>query len=196
MITSDDVKRLREETGVGMMDCKKALVSADGDLEKAREILREEGKMLLAQQEGREATEGRIEAYVHHSGKVGVLVEIATNTDFAANSEELRSFARDLAMHIAASAPRYVCVEEISEEDREAQRAAYRQEAIEDGKPEAIVDRIVEGKMKKFATESCLLDQPFVKDEAMTIGDLLGALRAKTGENITVRHFARFSIGE
>jgi elongation factor Ts len=196
MSTIEDVKRLREETGVGMMDCKQALLAAGGDVEKAKEILREEGKMLLAQQEGREANEGRVEAYVHHSGKVGVLVEIATNTDFAANSEEFREFARDVALHIAASAPLYVAQEAITEADREERLKAYREEALEEGKPAEIVEKIIEGKMRKFLAEACLLDQPFVKDEAQTIGELLAALRSKTGENITIRQFARFEIGE
>jgi len=195
MITIEDVKRLREETGVGMMDCKQALVSAEGDLEKAKEILREAGKMLLAQQEGREATEGRVESYVHHSGKVGVLLEIATNTDFAANSDELRSFARDVSMHIAASSPRYVTVEDVPEEEREGLREAYRREAEEEGKPAGIIEKIVEGKMNKLNTELCLLEQPFVKDDTQTVGDLLAALRSKTGENIAVRRFARFEVG-
>jgi len=196
MITSEAVKRLRDDTGVGMMDCKRALTKAEGDFERAKEILREEGQLLLAQQEGREANEGRVEAYVHHSGKVGVLIEVATNTDFAANSEEVRAFLRDVGMHIAASAPRFVGPEDVPEEALEEQRRAAREEAAEQGKPAGIVEKIVEGKVKKFLDEACLLNQVFVKDDTHTVGDLLAELRAKTGENIAVRQFARFEVGE
>ncbi len=194
-IKSEDVKKLREETGVGIMDCKRALLKADGDMEQAKKILREEGRELLAHK-GREATEGRIEAYVHHSGKVGVLVEVASNTDFAANSADFREFTRDLAMHIAAAKPRYVSPEDVPEEDLEAEREIYRKQAEKEGKPAQVVEKIVEGRIKKFYTEACLLKQPFVKDPSRTIEDLLAELRQKTGENISVKRFARFEIGE
>jgi len=194
-IKSEDVKKLREETGVGIMDCKRALMKANGDMEQAKKILREEGRELLAHK-GREATEGRIEAYVHHSGKVGVLVEVASNTDFAANSADFREFTRDLAMHIAAAKPRYVSPEDVPEEDLEAEREIYRKQAEKEGKPAQVAEKIVEGRIKKFYTEACLLKQPFVKDPSRTIEDLLAELRQKTGENISVKRFARFEIGE
>ncbi len=194
-IKSEDVKKLREETGVGIMDCKRALMKANGDMEQAKKILREEGRELLAHK-GREATEGRIEAYVHHSGKVGVLVEVASNTDFAANSADFREFIRDLAMHIAAAKPRYVSPEDVPEADLEAEREIYRKQAEKEGKPAQVAEKIVEGRIKKFYTEACLLKQPFVKDPSRTIEDLLAELRQKTGENISVKRFARFEIGE
>ncbi len=194
-ITSEAVKKLRDETGVGIMDCKRALVKANGDMEQAKKILREEGRELLAHK-GREANEGRIEAYVHHSGKVGVLVEVACNTDFAANSIDFREFIRDLAMHIAAAKPRYIAPEDVPAADLETEREIYRKQAEKEGKPAPVVERIVEGRIKKFYTEACLLKQPFVKDPARTIEDLVADLRQKTGENIAVKRFARFEIGE
>ncbi len=194
-IKSEDVKKLRDETGVGIMDCKRALMKANGDMEQAKKILREEGRELLAHK-GREATEGRIEAYVHHSGKVGVLVEVASNTDFAANSADFRDFVRDLAMHIAAAKPRYISPEDVPEEDLEAEREIYRKQAEKEGKPAQVAEKIVEGRIKKFYTEACLMKQPFVKDPSRTIEDLLAELRQKTGENILVKRFARFEIGE
>ena len=194
-ITSEAVKKLRDETGVGIMDCKRALVKANGDMEQAKKILREEGRELLAHK-GREANEGRIEAYVHHSGKVGVLVEVACNTDFAANSVDFREFIRDLAMHIAAAKPRYIAPADVPAADLETEREIYRKQAEKEGKPAPVVERIVEGRIKKFYTEACLLKQPFVKDPARTIEDLVADLRQKTGENIAVKRFARFEIGE
>ena len=194
-ITSEDVKRLRAETGVGIMDCKAALTKANGDAEKAKQILREEGKELLAHKE-REATDGRIEAYVHHSGKVGVLVEIACNTDFAANSDDFRQFARDLAMHIAATRPRYLAPDDVPVDDLEQEKEIYRKQVEKDGKPPQIVEKIIEGRLKKFYTEFCLLKQPFVKDPSRMVEDLLADLCARTGENILVKRFARYEIGE
>lgn len=194
-IKSDDVKRLREETGVGIMDCKRALLKAEGDLERAKKILREEGKELLAQK-GREATEGRVEAYVHHSGKVGVLVEVLCNTDFAANSMDFRQFTRDLAMHVAATKPRYLSPDVVPLSDLEAEKEIYRKQVEKEGKPPQIVEKIVEGRLKKFLTETCLLKQPFVKDPTVTVEDLLADLRTKTGENVQIRRFSRYEVGE
>jgi len=194
-IRSEDVKALRAATGVGIMDCKNALAKADGDLERAKKILREEGRELMAHK-GREATEGRIEAYVHHSGKVGVLLEVASNTDFAANSDDFRTFTRDVAMQIAAAKPRYVTPEDVPAEDLENEKEVYRVQMKKEGKPEQMIEKIVEGRIKKFYTEACLLKQPFVKDPAHTIEDLLADLRTKTGENIFVKRFARYEIGE
>ena len=194
-IRSEDVKALRTVTGVGIMDCKNALAKADGDLERAKKILREEGRELMAHK-GREATDGRIEAYVHHSGKVGVLLEVACNTDFAANSDDFRTFARDVAMQIAAAKPCYVSPEDVPAEDLENEREVYRVQMKKEEKPEQMIEKIVEGRIKKFYTEACLLKQPFVKDTSHTIEDLLADLRTKTGENIFVKRFARYEIGE
>ena len=194
-IRSEDVKRLRDETGVGMMDCKRALIEAEGDFARAKQLLREQGLELMGHK-GREANEGRIEAYVHHSARIGVLVEIAANTDFAANSAEFIAFSRDLAMHIAAAQPRYVSPEDVPEADLEAEREVYRKQFEREGKPPEIVEKAVEGRLKKFYEEACLLKQPFVKDPAVTIEDLLADLRAKTGENIYVKRFVRYEVGE
>jgi elongation factor Ts len=194
-ITSEDIKKLRAETGVGIMDCKTALTKADGDMQKAKQILREAGKELLAHK-GREATEGRVEAYVHHSGKVGVLVEVACNTDFAANSDDFRRFARELAMHIAATRPRYLAPEDVPEDELENEKAIYRKQVEKEGKPPQIVEKIIEGRLKKFYTEACLLKQPFVKDSSQTVEDQLAELRAKTGETVFIKQFARYEVGK
>lgn len=194
-IRSEDVKALRAETGVGIMDCKSALVKAEGDLERAKKILREDGRALLAHK-GREATEGRVDAYVHHSGKVGVLLEIACNTDFAANSDDFRNFMRDVTMHIAANRPQHIVPEDIAAETIEDEKEIYRKQMEKAGKPAEMIDKIVEGRMKKFYVETCLLKQAFVKDPAHTIEDLLADLRSKTGENITIKRFVRYEIGE
>jgi len=194
-IRSEDVKALRDATGVGIMDCKNALMKANGDLERAKQILREEGRELLAHK-GREATDGRIEAYVHHSGKVGVLVEIACNTDFAAKSADFLEFSRDLAMHIAAAKPRYIAPDDVPAEDLEQEKDIYRVQMEKEGKPAAMIEKIVEGRLKKFYSEACLVKQPFVKDPAQTIEDLMGVLASKTGETILVKRFARYEIGE
>jgi len=194
-IRSEDVKRLRDETGVGMMDCKRALIEVEGDFARAKQLLREQGLELMGHK-GREANEGRIEAYVHHSARIGVLVEIAANTDFAANSAEFIAFSRDLAMHIAAAQPRYVSPEDVPEADLEAEREVYRKQLEREGKPPEIVEKAVEGRLKKFYEEACLLKQPFVKDPAVTIEELLADLRAKTGENIYVKRFVRYEVGE
>ena len=193
-ISSELVKKLRAETGVGIMDCKGALQRANGDLEKAKRLLREEGKELLAQK-GREANEGRVEAYVHHSGKVGVLVEVVCNTDFAANSDDFRQFTKDVAMQIAASAPRYLSAEAVPQADLDLEREVYRHQLEKEGKPAHIIDKAVEGRLVKFYTEACLLKQPFIKDPTVTVEDLLAQLRTKTGENIQVKRFARYEVG-
>lgn len=195
MIKNEDVKKLRTATGVGIMDCKNALIKAEGDMEKAKQILREEGRELLAHK-GREAIEGRIEAYVHHSGKIGVLLEVACNTDFAANSDDFLQFTRELAMHIAAARPRYILPEDVPEADLETEKGIYRKQGEKEGKPPQILEKIVEGRLQKFYTEVCLLKQPFVKDSTHAIEDLLADLRSKTGENIFIKRFARYEIGE
>ncbi|MBN1858603.1 elongation factor Ts [Candidatus Bipolaricaulota bacterium] len=194
-IRSEDVKTLRAQTGVGMMDCKRALQKADGDLEKAKKILREEGLELIGHK-GREANEGGIFAYVHHSGKVGVLLDVSANTDFAAKSADFVTFANDVAMHIAAVCPRYVAPEDVPQSDLEEEKDIYRAQLRAQGKPDAIIEKALDGRVAKFYTEVCLLKQPFVKDPSETVEDLLASLRTKTGENVMIRRFARFSIGE
>jgi len=192
-ISVEEIKRLREETGIGMMDCKRALIEADGDIDRAKEILREQGLELM-EQIGREAHEGRVVAYVHHTGKVGVLVEIACNTDFAANSAEFLRFANDVAMHIAAEDPLYVSPDDVPAEDLEREQAEFRAQLKEQGKPDEIIDKAVEGRLARFLRDTCLTKQAFVKDPDVTIEDMLANLRTKTGENIYVKRFARFAI--
>ena len=192
-IRAEDIKKLRDETGIGMMDCKRALTEADGDIDRAKEILREQGLELM-EQIGREATEGRVVSYVHHTGKVGVLVEIACNTDFAANSAEFLGFANDVAMHIAAEAPVYVVPEDVPAEVLEQENAEFRTQLEEQGKPTEIIEKALEGREKRFYQDTCLIKQPFVKDPDVTIEDMLADLRTKTGENILIKQFARFAI--
>ena len=192
-IRIEDIKQLREETGIGMMDCKRALTEAHSDIERAKEILREQGLELM-EQIGREAQEGRVVAYVHHTGKVGVLVQVACNTDFAANSTDFLQFANDVAMHIAAEGPLYVSPENVPAEDLEAEQAEFRQQLKEQGKPDEIIDKAVEGRLGRFYQDHCLMKQVFVKNPDVTIEDMLADLRTKTGENIYVKHFARFAI--
>ena len=189
----EDIKQLREETGIGMMDCKRALTEADGDIERAKEVLREQGLELM-EQIGREAHEGRVVAYVHHTGKVGVLVEIACNTDFAANSAEFLEFANDVAMHIAAEVPLYVSPDEVPAEDLEQEQAEFRAQLKEQGKPDEIIEKAVEGRLSRFYQDNCLAKQAFVKNAEVTIEDMLADLRTKTGENIYIKRFARFAI--
>lgn len=188
------VKRLRANTGVGIVDCKEALAKAGGDLEKAKTILRMEGKEFLASQ-SREANEGRIEAYVHHSGKVGVLLEVNTSTDFAANSAAFREFIRNLAMQIAAAKPRWVSPEMVPPEALAEEREVQRKHAEKEKKPPHIVEKIVEGRLKKFYEEQCLVKQPYVRDPAMKVEDLLADLGAKLGEPVVIRRFVRFEVG-
>ncbi len=188
------VKRLRAETGIGIVDCKEALAKAGGDLEKAKLILRMEGKEFLAGQ-SREANEGRVEAYVHHSGKVGVLLEVNTATDFAANSEAFREFIRNLAMQIAAGKPRWVKPEDVPPEVLAEEREVQRTKAEKEGKPPPIVDKIVEGRLQKFYEENCLVKQAYVRDEKLKVEDLLADLGAKLGEPVVIRRFVRFEVG-
>jgi len=193
-VTLDLVRKLRGETGVGIMDCKEALIKADGDYEKAKLILRKEGKEFLATQT-RETKEGRVTAYVHHSGKVGVLVEVNTSTDFAANSDAFQEFIRNLSMQIAAAKPRWVAPEDVPETVLEEERSVLRAQAEREGKPPEIVEKMVEGRLSKFYEENCLVRQPYVRDPAVRIEDLLGELGVKLGERVVVRRFARFEVG-
>ncbi|MCX6091255.1 MAG: elongation factor Ts [Candidatus Bipolaricaulota bacterium] len=194
-IRAQDVQKLRAETGIGMMDCKKALTEAGGDCARAKQILREQGLELMGQQ-GREANEGRIECYLHHSGKIAAMVEIAANTDFAAKSDEFVRFAKDLAMHVAASNPRYIAPEDIPAADIEAEKQVYRKQLEQDGKPANIIEKAIEGRINRFYEEQCLVKQAFAKDPAVRVEALLVDLRTKTGENIRVKRFARFEVGK
>ena len=194
-ITAEQVKELRDRTGAGLMDCKKILVETDGNIEKAIELLREKGIAKAAKKAGRVASEGLVEAYIHN-GKYGALVEVNSETDFVSNNDDFKAFVKDIAMHIAAVAPKYVRREDVPAEVVEAEKATLKAQAINEGKPEAIAEKMVEGRMKKFYSEICLLDQPFVKDPDITVGELLTNLIAKIGENIVIRRFARFERGE
>lgn len=189
------VKKLREETGLGIMDCKQALIQAQGDLEKAKQILREAGKEFLASQ-ARAAKEGRVEAYIHHSGKIGVLVEVDTATDFAADSQAFREFLKNLAMHIAAVRPRWISPEDVPPEVIAQEKEILRKQAEREGKPPHIVEKIVEGRLQKFFEENCLLKQPYVRDPNLKVEDVVGELGAKLGEPVIIRRFVRFQVGE
>jgi elongation factor Ts len=195
-ISAKDVKELRDRTGAGMMDCKRALEETGGDMEGAIDLLRAKGAAKAAKREGKAANEGAIGTYIHHSGKVGVMVEMNCETDFVANTDDFQSLARDVAMHIAAAKPLAVGVDSISPEDVERERAVYLAQLEEEGKPAEIREKIVEGKLKKWFKETALLEQPFVKDPDHTVGELITNVSAKTGEKIEVSRFARFAIGE
>ncbi|ABB14340.1 translation elongation factor Ts [Carboxydothermus hydrogenoformans] len=196
MITSQMVKELRERTGAGMMDCKRALEEANGDMEKAIEILRQKGLAAAAKKAGRIATEGVVEAYIHGGGRIGVLVEINCETDFVAKTDEFKSFARDIAMQIAAAKPEYVRREDVPQEVIEKEREILRAQALNEGKPANVVEKMVEGRLEKFFKEVCLLEQPFIKNPDITVKDLLTEKIAKIGENINIRRFVRFELGE
>ncbi len=195
-ITAEQVKELRERTGAGMMECKKALEETGGDMEKAIDLLRAKGAAKAAKRAGREAREGAIGSYVHMGGKIGVLVEVNCETDFVARTEDFQALVRDLAMHIAAANPLAVTPEDIPQEIVERERAVFLEQVKEEGRPEHLHERIVEGKMKKFFEDNALIHQAFVKDPDKTIGQLITEVSAKTGENIVVRRFARFALGE
>jgi elongation factor Ts len=194
-IRAQDVQKLRTETGIGMMDCKKALTEAGGDCARAKQILREQGLELMGQQ-GREANEGRIECYLHHSGKIAAMVEVTANTDFAAKSDEFVRFAKDLAMHVAASNPRYIAPEDVPAADIEAEKQVYRKQLEQDGKPANIIEKAIEGRINRFYEEQCLVKQAFAKDPAVRVEALLADLRTRTDENIRVKRFARFEVGK
>lgn len=195
-ITAGMVKELREKTGAGMMDCKKALTEAGGDMERAVEILREKGLAAAAKKAGRIATEGLVESYIHAGGRIGVLVEVNCETDFVAKTEEFKSFVKDIAMQIAAAKPSYIRKEEVPAEEVEKERSILRAQALNEGKPEHIVEKMVEGRLEKYFKEICLLEQPFIKDPDKSIDQLLKETIAKIGENISIRRFARFELGE
>ncbi|MCX7773635.1 MAG: translation elongation factor Ts [Clostridia bacterium] len=195
-ISASMVKDLRERTGAGMMDCKKALNETDGNIEKAMEYLREKGLASAAKKAGRIASEGLVEAYIHGGGRIGVLVEVNIETDFAAKNEEFRSFVKDIAMQIAAMSPRYVRREEVPQEAIEKEKEILKAQAINEGKPANIAEKMVNGRIEKFYTEICLLEQPFIKDSDKTVEQVLKEKIAIIGENMNIRRFVRFEMGE
>lgn len=195
-ITSAMVKELREKTGAGMMDCKKALQATNGDMDAAVDFLREKGLAAAAKKAGRIAAEGLVTSYIHMGGRIGVLVEVNCETDFVAKNEDFAQLAKDIAMHIAAAKPEYVSREEVPESVLEHERGIYRAMAENEGKPAHIIDKIVEGRLEKYFQEVCLLEQPFVKDPDMTVGELLNSKIAQIGEKISVRRFVRYERGE
>ncbi|GIV82136.1 MAG: elongation factor Ts [Anaerolineae bacterium] len=195
-ITAQMVKDLRELTGAGPLDCKKALEQFDGNMEKAAEFLREKGLAKAAKKAGRATNEGIVHAYIHHNNRVGVLLELNCETDFVAKTDQFRALANDIALQIANLGARYVRREDIPAAIVEAEREQQRRRALEEGKPESVVDKIVDGRMSKFYEDLVLLEQPFIKDDSVTINELITRAIAELGENITVRRFARFEVGE
>jgi elongation factor Ts len=195
-ITTDMIKTLREKTGSGMMDCKKALTETNGDMDKAVAWLREKGIASADKKASRVAAEGIVDAYIHAEGRIGVLIEVNIETDFAAKNEEFRRMVRDLGMQVAAMNPRWVSKEEVPAEELEKEKTIIRNKALNEGKPEKILDRIVEGSLNKFFEENCLLEMAYVKDDSKKISQLVKEMIAKIGENITVRRFVRFELGE
>ena len=190
------VKELRERTGAGFSDCRAALIEANGNIEKAIEILRKKGQAAAAKKAQREASEGLVGSYIHAGGKIGVLVELNCESDFVARTDAFQQLSHDIAMHVAALDPRYVRREEVTPELLEKEREIYRAQALATGKPEAVVEKIVNGKMEKFYEENCLYEQHYIKDESVTIGEMITQAIAKLGENISIRRFSRFKVGE
>jgi elongation factor Ts len=195
-ITAQMVKELRERTGAPMMDCKKCLGEAGGDLDKAADLLRKKGIASADKKSGRVTAEGSVGSYIHGGGKIGVLVEVNCETDFVARTDDFQALVRDIAMHIAAAEPRAVRREEVTQELLDREREIFREQALASGKPANVVDRIVEGKMEKYFSEFVLLEQPFVKDSDKTVGQMIAEKIGKMGENIQVRRFVRFKLGE
>jgi len=195
-VSANIVKQLREKTGAGFMDCKKALAETGGDVEKAIDYLRKRGVAAAAKKADRIVTDGAVGAYVHPGGKVGVLLEINCETDFVARNAEFQALLKDMAMQVAAANPRYVRREEVSAEESEREKSIYRQQALETGKPEKVIEKIIEGKMERFYSEVCLLEQPFIKDPDRKVSAVINDAIARLGENIQVRRFARYHLGE
>jgi elongation factor Ts len=195
-VNASAVKELREKTGAGIMDCKKALSETGGSLDKAVDYLRQKGLAAAAKRADRIAADGAVGAYVHPGGKIGVLVEINCETDFVARTTEFQALLKDIAMQIAAANPRFVRREEVSPEESEKEKTIYRQQALESGKPEKVVEKIVEGKMDRFYSEVCLLEQPFIKEPERKVADIVNDAAARLRENIQVRRFARYNLGE
>jgi elongation factor Ts len=195
-ITSEVVKKLRDKTGVGMMDCKKALEETNGDFEKAVEALRKKGIDVANKRSGRTASQGTIASYIHMGGKIGVLVEVNCESDFVAKGDNFNNFVKDISMQIAAANPEWVTRDEVPQEVLDKEKEILKDQALKTGKPEKVIEKIVEGKLTKFYSERCLIDQPFVKDQDRTIKQLLEDLMAKTGEKCLVRRFVRYQLGE
>ena len=198
-ISAKDVKELRERTGAGMMDCKAALQEAGGDMDKAVEILRVRGQAQAAKRGGRAASEGAVASYIHAGGKIGAMVEVNSETDFVSRNEQFQEFARDVALHVAAAAPRYVSEDEVPEEDKEAELRVLREQAAAEGKPEQVQEKMAEGRLGKWLDEVVLLRQPHVnadKHEGKTIEELRTEIASNTGENVVIRRFERFAVGE
>ena len=195
-ISASDVKSLREKTGAGMMDCKKALAETDGDYAAATIWLREKGMASASKRDGKTASEGAISSYIHMGGKIGVLAEINCETDFVARGEEFQALCKDICLQICSTAPRWIRREEVPQEIIDAEMDIYRTQALESGKPEKILDKIAEGKLRKFYEDTCLLEQKFVKESKVTVEDMVKALSGKIGEKIEVRRFARFQLGD
>jgi len=195
-VTAGMVKELRERTGAGMMDCKKALVETGGDLEAAVDALRKKGLASAAKKAGRATSDGLVISYIHAGGKIGVLLEINCETDFVARTDDFQQLAHDLSLHVAASQPRFIGRDEVTDDVLEREKRIHREQALESGKPEQIVERIVEGRMSKFFAENCLLEQPFVKDPSITVEQFIKSKIATLKENITARRFCRFKVGE
>jgi elongation factor Ts len=195
-ISASMVKELRDKTNAGMMDCKEALTASDGNFDKAVDYLRKKGLSAATKRSSRAAKEGVITSYIHMQGKIGVMVEVNCETDFVAKTDDFRAMAKDVAMHVAALNPTYLKSEDVPEEVLEKEKDIYKTQALAEGKPEKILDRIIDGKLKKFYEEVCLLDQKFVKDTDVTIGTLVQNMIAKTGENVIIKRFARFQLGE
>ncbi len=195
-ITAQAVKELRERTGAGMMDCKKALQETGGDMDKAVEYLRKKGLADAAKKAGRVAAEGLVHSYIHAGGRIGVLVEVNCETDFVARTDAFKQFVHDVAMHVAATNPRWLDRESAPADEVENERRILSEQAAESGKPPHVIEKMVEGRLQKFLKENCLLDQPFVKDPDVTVGDLLKQKIAELGENIRIRRFVRFQLGE
>lgn len=194
-VSLDLIQKLRDITGVGMMDCKKALIEADGDITKATELLRKKGAAVAEKRAGNATAEGLIHAYIHPGAQIGVMLEINCETDFVARTADLKQFAQDICMHIAALKPLYVGAAQVDAAYLEKERKFFREQLLEQGKPEKMVDQIVEGKIQKMYSEICLVDQKFVKNDQITVGDLLKDLIAKMGESIKIARFVRFEIG-
>ncbi len=196
MISANQVKELRERTGAGMMDCKKALTETDGNTEKAIEYLREKGLSAAAKKAGRIATEGLIQTYIHGGGRIGVILELNCETDFVAKTDDFKDLAKDIAMHIAAARPEFLKADEVPQDVLEKEKNILKAQALNEGKPEKIVEKMVEGRIAKYFKDVCLLEQPFVKDPDKTISQLITEKVAKIGENISIRRFVRYELGE
>jgi elongation factor Ts len=195
-VSAEQIKELRQATGAGILECRNALETTAGDLEKATELLREKGLATAAKRADRETSEGVLDLYSHGDGRVGVMVEVNCETDFVGRTAEFRSFAHEVALQVAANSPRWLDVADVPAEILEEERQESRRQAVADGKPEAVIDRIVEGRLEKFYQENCLLRQPYIRDDAKTVGDLLHEMIAATGERVTIRRFVRWTVGQ